>query len=528
MRRRDMLKSAGAAAVLATAGLPCPAIGQSRADVLRFVPQADLTSLDTVWATSATAAYASYMIFDTLYGIDDSLTSRPQMCAGHEISSDELTWTFTLRDGLSFHDNEPVRAVDCTASLTRWWLKNPFGQYLSSLTNEVRPLDDKRFQIRLKQPFRQMLYALGAGVCFMMPERVAKTPAAEQIKEYVGSGPFRFLQDEWVSGSHAAWAKNEKYMPRQEPPQYFAGGKVVHVDRVEWITQPDPGTAAAALQTGEVDWVELPLIDLLPKLKGSPGVEVATFDPLGWLGVLAFNHLNPPFDNPKLLRALLPAVDQKEYVQSLVGEQLDLAKYPVGFFTIGTPMANTAGLSALSEPRDLAKAKQLVKDSGYKGEKIVLMSPTDIHNLQQEALVTRNLFEQLGLNVDYQAMDWGTLANRRFNQGPPDKGGWSAFTTIWPGLTMSNPGSSYPLRANGKKSWFGWLTDDRLEALRVDWFNAPDLAAQKKICEQIQLRAFETVPFMPLGQIFQPTAFRSNLTGFVKCGYFLFWGVQKS
>lgn len=530
MLRRDMLKGAGAAAALATtAGLARPAIAQGNANVLRFVPQADLANPDPIWTTATVAINNGYMIFDTLYGIDDSLTSRPQMCAGHEVSSDELTWTFTLRDGLKFHDNEPVRAIDCTTSLTRWWVKDPFGQYLASLTNEVKPLDDKRLQISLKQPFRQMLYALGAENCFMMPERMAKTPASEQIKEYVGSGPFRFLRGEWVPGSSAAWAKFDGYVPRQEPPQYFSGGKVVHVDRVEWIVQKDPATAAAALQTGEVDWVELPLIDLLPMLKTSPGVQVATFDPLGWLGVLAFNHLYPPFDNPKLLQALLPAVNQKEYVQSMVGDQMDLGRYPAGFFTLGSPMANTAGLQALSGPRDIAKARQLVKESGYKGEKIALMSPTDQAALQQIAQVTRSLFQQLGLNVDYQAMDWATLVSRRASQSPPDQGGWNSFCTLWGGLAVSNPGSSYPLRGNGRKTgWFGWPTDPKMEELRVDWFNAPDLAAQKRICEQMQMHAFETIPFMPLGQVFQPTAFRSNLSGFVKCANILFWGVRKS
>lgn len=526
MRRREVL--AGAAAVAAT-GLARPAMGQGKAKVLRFVPQADLANPDPIWTTATVAINNGYMIFDTLYGIDDSLTSRPQMCAGHEVSSDELTWTFTLRDGLMFHDNQPVRAVDCTTSLTRWWVKDPFGQYLSSLTEEVKPLDDKKFQIRLKQPFRQMLYALGAQNCFMMPERMAKTPASEQIKEFIGSGPFRFLRDEWAPGAHAAWAKNEKYLPRQEPPQYFSGGKVVHLDRVEWIIQKDPATAAAALQTNEVDWVELPLIDLLPMLRKSPGVQVASFDPLGWLGVLAFNHLYPPFDNPKLLQALLPAVDQNEYVQSMVGDQADLGKVPAGFFTLGSPMANTAGLTALSGPRDINKAKQLVKESGYKGEKIVLMSPTDQAALQQEAQVTRSLFQQLGLNVEYQAMDWATLVSRRAKQDPPDKGGWNSFCTLWGGLAVSNPGSSYPLRGNGRKTgWFGWPTDEKMEALRVDWFNAPDVAAQKKVCEQMQVHAFETVPFMPLGQIFQPTAFRNDLSGFVKCASILFWGVQKA
>jgi len=528
MRRRDILKSAISAAALGSAHLPKPAIAQGAARTLRFVPQANLANPDPIWTTATVAINHGYMVFDTLYGVDNSVTSQPQMCAGHDVSSDELTWTFTLRDGLLFHDNEPVRAIDCTTSLTRWAVKDPFGQQLVALTEEMRPLDDKRFQIRLKKPFRQMLYALGARNCFMMPERMAKTPASEQIKEFVGSGPYRFLATEWVSGASAAWEKFGKYLPRQEPSQYFSGGKVANFDRVEWIVQPDPATAAAALQTGEVDWVEQPLIDLLPMLKQADAVRVAVFDPFGWLGVLAFNHLYPPFDNPRLLRAILPALDQRTYVQAIVGEQTDLGRFPVGFFTHGQAMANEAGLEVLSGPRDVALARKLVAESGYKNEPILLMSPTDQPALAQITQVTRSLFQELGLNVQFMAMDWGSLVSRRANQSPPDKGGWNSFCTLWGGLTVSNPGSSYPLRANGRGGWFGWPTDPQLEALRQNWIDAPDLAAQKAICEQIQRRAFETVPFVPLGQIYQPTAFRNNVTNIVKAAIPLFWGVRKT
>ena len=271
MRRREILKGVFTTATMGAAGLACPAIAQAEARTLHFVPQANLANPDPIWTTATVAINHGYMVFDTLYGIDAAVQSHPQMCAGHEISDDKLTWTFTLREGLLFHDNERVRAVDCTTSISRWATKDPFGQQLVSLTEEMKALDDTRFSIRLKKPFSQMLYALGARNCFMMPERMAKTPSSEQIKEYVGSGPFRFLKEEWVSGARAAWAKFENYTPRQEPPSYFSGGKVVNVDRVEWLVQPDPATAAAALQTGEVDWVELPLIDLLPMLKQSPG-----------------------------------------------------------------------------------------------------------------------------------------------------------------------------------------------------------------------------------------------------------------
>lgn len=515
------------ATAAATAGFARGARAQGKANVLRFVPQADLANPDPIWTTATVAYNAGYMIWDTLYGVDLSFTARPQMCAGEEVSSDELTWTFTLRDGLLFHDNEPVRAIDCTTSITRWWVKDPFGQYLHSLTEEVKPLDDKRFQIRLNKPFRQMLFAFGHPGLFIMPERMAKTPASEQVKEYIGSGPFRFLRDEWVAGAHAAWAKFDKYVPRQEKPEYISGGKVVHFDRVEWITQKDPATAAAALQTGEVDWVEQPLIDLAPMLRRSPDTEVAVFDPLGNIGVLAFNHLYPPFNNPKLLRALLPAIDQREYMEAVVGDQSDLAKYPTGYFTLGTPMANTAGMEALTSPRDIDKARQLVKESGYQGEKIILMSPTDQAALQQFAQVTNSLFKKLGLNVEFESMDWATLVSRRAKMDPPDQGGWNSFCTTWAGLAVSNPGSSYPLRGNGKKGWFGWPTDDKMEALRVDWFNAPDVESQKKVCEQIQLEAFSAVPFIPTGQLFYPTAFRKDLTDFVRSSQIVFWGVHR-
>jgi peptide/nickel transport system substrate-binding protein len=530
MRRREMLQTSAAAgiAALAAGRLAKPALAAGNSRTLRFVPHANLANPDPIWTTAAVAINHGYMVFDTLYGVDDNVQSQPEMCAGHELSADGLTWTFTLRDGLLFHDNEKVRAIDCTTSINRWAQKDPFGQQLMSVTEEMKPLDDKRFSIRLKKPFPQVLYALGARNCFMMPERMARTPASEQIKEYVGSGPYRFLRDEWVSGARAAWARFDKYVPRQEPPSYFSGGKVVHFDRVEWIVQPDPATAAAALQTGEVDWIEQPLIDLCPMLRRSDGVKVEVFDPFGWMGVLAFNHLYPPFDNVKLRRALLPAVNQKLYVEAMIGDQADLGRYPVGYFTDGSPMANKAGLEAISGPRDLALAKKLVAESGYKDEPILLMSPSDLPALAQMAQVTRELYQSVGLNVQFQAMDWGSLVSRRASRNPPAEGGWNSFCTLWGGLTVSNPGSSYPLRANGKGGWFGWPTDAALEALRQQWFDAPDLAAQKALAAKIQQRAFEFVPFMPLGQIFQPTAFRSNVTGIVKCALPLFWGVRKT
>jgi peptide/nickel transport system substrate-binding protein len=449
------------------------------------------------------------------------------MCAGHDVSADELTWTFTLRDGLVFHDSEKVLARDCVMSLRRWASRDSFGQQLSAAASEIVAMDDRRFQMRLKKPFRQMLYGLGARSCFMMPERMAKTPSSEQVKETIGSGPFRFLPDEWISGARAGYARFDGYVPRQEAPSFYAGGKVANFERVEWIVQPDSATAAAALQKGEVDWIEQPLIDLCPMLRKSPDVLVSVNDPFGWQPIIALNHLNPPFDNPKLRRALLPALNQKAFVAAVIGEQSELGHVPGGYFADGQPMASHVGLEILTRPRDIKLAKQLVTGSGYSGEPVVLLSASDRPVYSAVSFVTRELFQAVGLTVDFQAMDWGSVVTRRTSQSPPDKGGWSAFITALDGVTVSNPGGNFALRGSGQKAWFGWPTDEKLESLRDAWFDAPDLVSQKALAEQIQLRGLETLPYIPLGQIFQPTAFRSDIKDIVKSMFPLFWGVRR-
>lgn len=523
MRRRTILTGAA----LSAAGLSRPGFARVPANILRFVPYVNLTSLDPVWTvTGATLAYG-YMVYDMLYGIDDTFEPRPQMCAGHEISDNGLTWTFTLRDGLLFHDNEKVRASDCVPSIARWASRDPFGQQLAAATGEMRVLDDKRFQIRLKKPFPQMLAALGGRACFMMPERVAKLPPTEQLKEPIGSGPFRFLPKEWVSGASAAWEKFDKYAPRQEKPSNLSGGKVVNFERIEWVVQPDQATGAAALRTGEVDWLEMPLIDLLPAFKAAGGITTEVVNRWGQMCVLVFNHLYPPFDNPKLRRALLPAIDQKAFMEACVGDQSRFARHPEGYFAHDTPMATHAGLEVLTGPRDMALAKRLIAEAGYKNERIVMLSPTDFPLQGQLGQMARGLLTELGFNIDFIEMDFGSQVVRRQNTSPPDKGGWNIIPQTWSVLNSSNPGNSQALRATGKTGGFGWATDETLEKLRQQWYDAPDHAAQLVAAEKVQRRGLEVLPQVPLGRVYLPAAFRDNVKDIVKAPYPIFWGVRK-
>ncbi len=526
MKRRTFL-----AAAAASTALPRPSIAQgSRARTLRFVPEGNLANPDPIWTTTTVARNHGYMIYDTLFGVDAKLTPRPQMCDGYELSDDKLLWTFRLRDGLRFHDNSPVRGADCIASIARWARRDGFGQRLAAQMDGMAAPDDRTFTVRLKRPFPLLVSALAkpaANVCFIMPERVAQTDAFTQVTDFTGSGPFRFLRDEWTPGSLAAYARNEAYLPRQEAPDFVTGGKVVNFDRVEWNIIPDAATAAAAVQAGEEDWWQTPIADLVPQLRRSRGVKVVPMTSIGSLQIIRFNSLNPPFNNLKLRQAVLRLVDQKEFMQAAYGEDPTISRAGVGVFTPGSPADTQIGMEALTGPRDLAAAKKLVAEAGYNGERVVIIAPTDYPWLEAFCQVTRDLLVKLGLNVDYQASDWGTVVQRRASKEPVERGGWSIFCTGWEGLNTADPGGHYPILGNGANAWFGWPTSPRIEGLRTDWFEAPDNAARKRATDAIQVAVWEEVPYVPLGQFFQPAAMRENITGVLDSPFPIFWSAKK-
>jgi peptide/nickel transport system substrate-binding protein len=282
------------------------------------------------------------------------------------------------------------------------------------------------------------------------------------------------------------------------------------------------------LQRGEVDWLEQPLLDLVPMLAKSPGIKTEAVDPFGGLAILRFNHLLPPFNNPEIRRALLPGIDQQAVVTSVVGDQEQYGHVGVGFFTAGGPMANDAGMQALTGPRDPAEVKKRLAAAGYKGERVVMVAPSDIPAIIAMSQVMQDQLTKMGLNIDFQEMDWGTMISRIAKPDPIDKGGWNLFCVTWAGLTVSNPGSSYPLRANGLNANTGWPTDEKLEALRLKWLDTSDLAAQQAIARQIQEEAFVSLPFIPLGQWSIPAAYSDKLTGVIPSPFTLFWNVKRT
>jgi peptide/nickel transport system substrate-binding protein len=516
-------------AALAAMALPVGAGAQSSDKTLRFIPQADLRVLDPIWTTAYITRNHGYMVYDTLFALDKDLTPQPQMVDKFIVSDDKLKYTFTLRDGLKWHDGQPVTSADCVASIRRWGKRDPLGQKLTDAVSDYQVIDDKTFTLTLKEPFPLMLDGLAKpsnNTPFMMPERLAKTDAFRQVTDATGSGPFKFVKNEWVPGHKAVYVKNTDYVPRQEPPSFAAGGKVVKVDRVEWLYIPDPTTASAALNVGEADWYEAPPQDLLPIFTSNEAVIVANIDPLGNQGALRFNHLQPPFDNVKMRQAVLHLVDQKEYMTAVANDAKYWKVCP-SVFPCGSPMASNAGAEGLFQQSDFVKAKQLIKEAGYKGEKIIILTATDQPHIHNQALLTTELLKWVGLNVQLDASDWGTLITRRASKEPIEKGGWSIFHTWFNAPDMLNPAINTVLRADGDAAWFGWPKDDKLEELRAAWLRASDLEMQKKIAAETQTEAFQSVPYVPTGQFQLPTAYRRNLEGLIVSPVIFFWNIEK-
>jgi len=524
MRRRTFLRTAAALPLAA------PALAQpAKTATLRFIPQANLTSLDPIWTTATVTNNHGYYVYDTIYSAGPDMRPRPQMAEGHKVSADGRTWRIRLRPSLTFHDGTPVRATDCNASIQRWAKRDAMGQILDAVVETWAAPDDRTMELRLTRPFPLLLDALAkpdASIPFVMPERIARTDPMKAFTEVVGSGPYRFLPDEYVSGAHVAYAKHDAYVPRAEKPEWATGGKIAYLPRVEWNVIPDSATAAAAIQRGEADWWERPFNDLLPVMLKDPGVTSIIADPSGRNSVLRFNCLHPPFDNPKVRRAVLAGIRQEDYMRAAVGDDTSLWRTCRSAFPCGTPYQSEALGTRLMEG-NLDTARRLLAASGYAGQRVVVINPTDFPLIGPLGQVTADLLKQMGMNVDLQESDWGTVVQRRAQREPVEKGGWSIFHTTGSSSGWSNPAVAQQLRGQGTKGWFGWWDNSRQEELVRDWLAAPDEAAQTRVAMAIGELAMEEVPSIPLGQYYIRTVFRKNIVGMLQGPCPLPWNLRR-
>jgi peptide/nickel transport system substrate-binding protein len=524
MRRTWKHLALAASLALLAAG---PAAAQAK-KVIRAVPIGDLKVIDPIWSTAYITRNHAYMVWDTLFSLDEQNRPQPQMVDHWEVSGDKLTYSFTLRDGLRWHDGGPVRAADCVASIRRWGAKDGMGRALMGFTDRLETIDEKSFRLVLKQPVGFVIDALAkidSNVPFMMPERLAATDPNQQITEAIGSGPFRFVKEEWVPGDKVVYERFEGYVPRKEPPSQAAGGKVVKVDRVELVYMPDASVAANALIKGEVDLLESPSNDLVELLQSSPNVAVLPSDPLGYQLFMAINHLQPPFDRKEARQALLHAVKQEEFMAAVVGDPRRWHECPA-VFGCGTPAESRAGAGPLLAP-DPAQAKAMLQAAGYDGRPIVVLDPTDNAVLHPGALMAAETLKRIGAAVDLQGMDWSTLLQRRASKAPPTQGGWNVFVTNATVTGIANP-LVHTFVRNCEEAWYGWPCERRLVDLTREWALETDAEKRRAITDEIQRLHLENVTYIPLGQYQNVIAYRKELKGILPGPALFYWNVEKN
>jgi peptide/nickel transport system substrate-binding protein len=527
-RRRPAIGSyvtlLGLAAVLA---VPRPA----DAKTITAVMHSDLRIIDPGFTSAYITRDHGYMVFDTLLATDSSFKIQPQM-ADWKISDDKLTYTFTLRDGLKWHDGAPVTAEDCVASLKRWSKADAMGQKLMDFMASLEATDTRTITLKLREPYGLVLESIGkpsSYTPFMMPKRLAETPHTQQIKEQIGSGPFKFVSAEFQPGVKAVYEKNRDYVPRKEAPSWTAGGKVVKVDRVEWITMADAQTAVNALQSGDIDFLEITPFDLVPVLAANKDLKVDTLSKLGFQTVGRMNFLYPPFDNVRVRRAAFLAMNQKNVLDALVGnpEQYRICG---AMFICDTPLASDVGSETLVKGNGMAEAKKLLAESGYDGTPVVVLAPGDVVTLKAQPIVAAQLLRDAGFKVEVQAADWQTVVSRRASQKPPKEGGWNMFFTNFTAADAVNPMGLTAINGKGRNGgWFGWPEDGKIEALRDAFARASSPEAQKKIAVDIQKHVYDEVLYIPLGQYLTTAAWRKSLSGVLDGPATpVFWNVDKS
>jgi peptide/nickel transport system substrate-binding protein len=504
-------------------------LAASAETVLKVVMHSDVKALDPIWSGAYITRNFGYMIYDTLFAVDEKFQVKPQMVDTWSTSDDGLVWTFKLRDGLEWHDGTPVTADDCVASIKRWASRDAMGQKMASVLSEYKVVDPKTFQIVLKQKFGPLLDAIGKPsvvVPFMMPRKMAEVDAFTQSDNVIGSGPFIFKKDEWKPGERLVFVKNPKYKPRSEPISGLAGGKVVNLDRVEWLWISDAETQVSALINGEIDEIESVDYDHIAVLEKTNGVRVVTSSVSNQY-VFRMNWLTPPFNNVKVRQAAAYALSQQEFLQANIGDKR-FYRTCKAMFTCGSPYASTAGMDGLIEG-NVAKAKELLAEAKYDGTVVVIPQPTDLGVIKQLAPVAKAQLERAGFKVDVQPMDWQSMVTRlTTKKGRPSEGGWNAFGTSWSQVDILDPLMTPNLAATCEKARAGWPCDAELEKLRDKFVQAETPQDKKAAADAVQTYAAQVVTHVPLGEWFAVGAVRDNVAvPPVLPPVAVFWGVSK-
>jgi len=525
-----MLTRRGLAAATALLAAPRIPLAQTRERPFRFVVNVGLQNLDPISSPSFVTRNFGYLVFDNLVGMDMQGNFRPQMLQGWEVSADRHIWTFRLRPGLVFHDGAPVTSEDVVASLRRWGNRDSIGRRLMAATAEMTTAGADGFVIRLSRPYGGVIEALGkpsVHTPFIMPARIANaTPPTQPVREIVGSGPFVFLRDEWIPGERAFFRKNERYVPRDEPADGLAGGKVAKVERVEMITMPDIALRAASLQQGEVDYLEYAPVDNLPMFRRDRNIVISQASGIAeMLYGVSINHYQPPFDNLLVRRAVQQCLDRAEILAGAGFAELGRPDC-AAMFMCGTQFESDRGSEAIAQP-SLDRARALLREAGYNNERVVLLHPLDSALLNPFGLVLIDRLKRAGFNLDVQGSDWSSIAQRWVQRQPLDRGGWSVVPVVYTGFDMADPLSNMGVGFNCTNNQPWGYCEAEMTPLLERFEAESDPARRKEIAAELNHVAIERATFPIAGQFRAPAAWRAELRGVIDFGFPVVWNVER-
>ncbi len=374
-----------------------------------------------------------------------------------------------------------------------------------------RKKDDKTFTAALKEPLGlllDLLAKLAGPVPFMMREKDADRPATEQVTANIGSGPFKFNEALAKPGASFTYDRNDKYAPRKAAPDGLAGGKVVNVDRVIRENIADQQTAFAALQSGEIDYIESPSADLWALIESDPNLELQVRKS-GSVFFMRMNCLLKPFDNVKARQAMLHLIDQEAVMRTTYPPKYINSVTSV--FGNSTPYSNEETTGWFKKGGDPERAKQ---EAGYAGEKVVILDPTDWAAADNMAQLLAAALRKIGVNAELAPSDWGGLVARRANKGSVDNGGWGIFITNESDVARGDPVGNPTLSANGENGWY-WPKDDEYEALRAKWSVVESLEERKSLARKMQRAYWNSVGTVLLGEALSSASHRKALTGLI-------------
>ena len=518
LNRRGLI--VGGTAGLAAGGV-LPRRARASENTITAVLESEVVILDPHATTAAITRTFGYHVFDTLFAMDARGAIHPQMVGSFQTSADKLVWDFTLRPGLAFHDGAPVTAADCVASLRRWGPLDSLGRMLAAATERMTAKDANSFSIKLKQPFPLMLDVLGkpnAAVPFMMPDRIIPAGQGERIKEIVGSGPFVFDKAQWRMGDVMVLPRNGHYVPRAEPADFLAGGKKVLIDTLVLKTIQDDSTSASALIAGEIDYMQYLPFDWLNKLEGTDGVSIMSLSGVDMFqGNFRLNHASGPFADPDVRRVLWQLVDQDETLQAIGIPDRYRLKTCASFWMCDAPLQSRAGAELARFSVD--GARQALARTSYHGEPVIMLQVSGSIS-QTAGDVLADHMKAAGFNVKPEIMDWGTVLARRAKRD-----GWSLFPVYANGIDMDSPLTHFYV-ANNCADYPGWSCGAGMTKMLEDFANAPDLAAKRKIADEIQVAAYQLTPSVMWGQFARPAGYRKRLKNMIVSAFPMFWRVE--